>query len=119
MKTMSLVKGSGLVAPWKQVGAHSTGRALAAPVRWLQCGPFLEETEVNMDQRDASVLRVVRGKSGVWEVQAAGFDAPLFCFRSRQKAKDYAEDIALAKPGIVVEVYGEDGRLQSAVCAPG
>ncbi len=74
MKPVSLVKGSGLVAASKQVGAHSTGCALAAPVPWLQCGTFLEETEASMDQRDASVLRVVRGRSGVWEVQAAGFD---------------------------------------------
>jgi uncharacterized protein DUF2188 len=74
---------------------------------------------MNLGQSDVPVLRVVHKTGGVWEVQEAGFETPLSYFRSRQDAKDYAEDIAEAKPGIVVEVYGEDGRLQSTVCAPG
>jgi hypothetical protein len=73
---------------------------------------------MRFDQRGGPVLRVVHGKSGVWEVQEAGFETPLSYFESAQDAKDYAESIAGAKPGIIVEVYSEDGRLQSTVCAP-
>jgi len=72
-----------------------------------------------LDQRGTSVLRVVRGTQGLWEVQKAGFATPLSFFESRQDAKDYAEDLADSKPGIVVEVYGEDGRLQSTVWSSG
>jgi hypothetical protein len=74
---------------------------------------------MSIGQHDTPVLRVVRGNAGIWEVREAGFETPLSYFRSRQDAKDYAEDIAEAKPGIVVEVYGEDGRLQSTVCGLG
>lgn len=79
------------------------------------------EGEVNMstDESGTTVLRVVRGKAGVWEVQEAGFETPLSYFESMQAAKDYAEDIAVVKPEIVVEVYSEDGRLQSKVSALG
>jgi hypothetical protein len=61
----------------------------------------------------------MRGKAGVWEVQEVGFETPLSYFRSAQDAKDYAENIAGTRPGIIVEVYSEDGRLQSTVCASG
>ena len=74
---------------------------------------------MNMDQRGRPILRVMRGKTGIWEVQEAGFERPLSYFRTAQDAKDYAEDIAGNKPGIIVEVYNEDGRLQSTVCAAG
>lgn len=74
---------------------------------------------MSLDQRGGPVIRVVRGEAGVWEVQEAGFETPLSYFESAQDAKDYAEDIAGAKPGIIVEVYNEDGRLQSTVCATG
>ncbi len=74
---------------------------------------------MGMDQSGTPVVRVVRGRAGVWEVQEAGFETPLSYFRSMQDARDYAEDIALAKPEIVVEVYNEDGRLQSKVCVLG
>ena len=68
-----------------------------------------------MDQRSASVFRVICGAQGLWEVKRAGFATPLSSFESRQDARDYAEDLADSKPGVVVEVYGEDGRLQSTV----
>ncbi len=71
-----------------------------------------------MDQR-ASVLRVVCGTQGLWEVKRVGFATPLSYFQSRQDAKDYAEDLADSRLGVVVEVYGEDGRLQSTVWSPG
>jgi len=71
-----------------------------------------------MDQRSASTLRVV-WTQGFWEVQKAGFATPLSYFESRQDAKDYAEDLADSKPGLVIEVYGEDGRLQSTVWSLG
>ena len=74
---------------------------------------------MNMDQRGKPILRVVRGKAGIWEVHEAGFETPLSYFDSAQDAKDYAEGIAGIKPGIIVEVYNEDGRLQSTVCAAG
>ena len=74
---------------------------------------------MNTDHRGKPVLRVLRGKAGVWEVQEAGFEAPLSYFDCAQDAKDYAEGIAGRKPGIIVEVYSEDGRLQSTVCAAG
>jgi hypothetical protein len=74
---------------------------------------------MNLDQRGKPILRVVRGEAGAWEVQEAGFEIPLSYFDSAQAAKDYAENIAGAKPGIIVEVYNEDGRLQSTVCAAG
>ena len=74
---------------------------------------------MSLDQRGKPILRVLRGKAGVWEVQEAGFETPLSYFDSAQDAKDYAEDIAGSKPGIIVEVYSEDGRLQSTVCAAG
>src|SRR5262245_17333432 len=59
-----------------------------------------------------SVLRVVRGKGGFWEVRALRLTAPLFHFRTRQDAKSYAEDIAQAHPGISVEVCGENWRVR-------
>jgi len=68
---------------------------------------------MTIHQWDASVLRVVRGKGGFWEVTAARLEAPLFHFRTKQDAKSYAEDIARAQPGISVEVCGEDPRLRS------
>jgi len=68
-----------------------------------------------MDQRSAPVVRVVCGAEGLWEVKKAGFATPLSSFESREDARDYAEDLADSKPGVVVEVYGEDGRLQSTV----
>ena len=74
---------------------------------------------MSTDQRGKPLLRVLRGKAGVWEVQEAGFETPLSYFNSAQEAKDYAEDIAESKPGIIVEVYNEYGRLQSTVCAAG
>ena len=74
---------------------------------------------MGMDQRGMPVLRVVRGEQGVWEVQEAGFEQALSFFASMQDAKDYAEGIACTKPGIVVEVYSADGRLQSRVSATG
>jgi hypothetical protein len=74
---------------------------------------------MSTDQRGKPLLRVLRGKAGVWEVQEAGFETPLSYFNSAQDAKDYAEDIARNKPGVIVEVYSEDGRLQSTVCAAG
>jgi hypothetical protein len=74
---------------------------------------------MNMEQRGGPILRVLRGKAGVWEVQEAGFETPLSYFDSAQDAKDYAERIADTKPEITVEVYSEDGRLQSTVCAVG
>jgi hypothetical protein len=75
--------------------------------------------EAIMDLGSAPVLRVIRGTEGLWEVQKAGFATPLSCFESRQDAKDYAEDLADSKPGFVVEVYGEDGRLQSTMWSLG
>jgi hypothetical protein len=72
-----------------------------------------------MDQRGTPVLRVVHGEQGMWEVQEAGFEEALSFFASMDDAKDYAEQIACTKPGIVVEVYSEDGRLQSRVSATG
>ena len=72
-----------------------------------------------MDQRSESVLRVICGTQGLWEVKKAGFATPLSSFESRQDARDYAEDLADSRPGLVVEVYGEDGRLQSTVWSPG
>jgi hypothetical protein len=72
-----------------------------------------------MDQSGTPVLRVVRGKQGGWEVREQGFAKPLSSFESMQDAKDYAENLARTKAGIVVEVYSEDGRLQSRVSAPG
>jgi len=74
---------------------------------------------MSLDRRGKPVLRVVRGWMGIWEVQEAGFEKPLSYFRSAQDAKEYAEDIAGSKPGIIVEVYNEAGRLQSTVCAAG
>jgi len=74
---------------------------------------------MNMDQRGKPILRVLVGKAGVWEVKEAGFETPLSYFDSAQDAKDYAEGIAGRKPGIIVEVYSADGRLQSTVCAAG
>jgi hypothetical protein len=68
-----------------------------------------------MDQRSAPVVRVICGAEGLWEVKKAGFATPLSSFESREDARDYAEDLADSKPGVVVEVYGEDGRLQSTV----
>jgi len=70
---------------------------------------------MTMHQWDVvSVLRVVRGKGGFWEVRTARFDAPLFHFRTRRDAKSYAEDIAQAQPGISVEVCAEDEGLRGA-----
>jgi Uncharacterized protein conserved in bacteria (DUF2188) len=74
---------------------------------------------MGMDQSGTPVLRVVRGEQGGWEVREQGFDKPLSQFDSIDDAKDYAEGIARTKAGIVVEVYSEDGRLQSRVSAPG
>jgi len=72
-----------------------------------------------MDQRSASVLRVICSTQGLWEVKKAGFATPLSSFESREDARDYAEDLADSKPGVVVELYGEDGRLQSTVWSLG
>jgi hypothetical protein len=68
-----------------------------------------------LHQWDASVLRVVRGKAGFWEVRAASLQAPLFHFHSIHDAKRYAHDIAQAQPGISVEVHGEDEQLRNVV----
>lgn len=74
---------------------------------------------MNTEHGSKPILRVVRGEAGVWEVREAGFAMPLSYFDSAQDAKDYAESIAGVTPGLVVEVYSEDGRLQSTVCAVG
>jgi len=63
---------------------------------------------MTLQRWNASVLRVVRGEGGFWEVRAARQHAPLFHFRTKQDAKIYAQDIAHAQPGISVEIYGED-----------
>lgn len=76
-------------------------------------------SEMGMDQSGTPVLRVVHGKKGGWEVREVGFEKPLASFDSMDDAKDYAEGIARTKAGIVVEVYSEDGRLQSRVSAMG
>ena len=74
---------------------------------------------MNLDHRGKPVLRVVWGQSGAWEVREVGFESLLFYFYSAQEAKAYAENIAGTSPGLIVEVYNEDGRLQSTVCAAG
>jgi len=74
---------------------------------------------MNLDPRGKSVLRVLCGQSGAWEVREVGFDLPLSYFYSAEEAKAYAEGIAGTSPGLIVEVYNEDGRLQSTVCAAG
>jgi hypothetical protein len=74
---------------------------------------------MNLDHRGRPVLRVLWGQSGAWEVREVGFELPLSYFYSAQEAKAYAEGIAGTSPGLIVEVYNEDGRLQSTVCAAG
>ena len=73
---------------------------------------------MDMGQSSTTVVRVVRGRKGSWEVREKGLEKPLSSFASLEEAKDYAEGIACG-PGMVVEVYSEDGRLQSRVSAPG
>src|SRR5262245_7137595 len=81
----------------------------------LERGPceVLEEPEMNLHQSNPSVLRVVRGEGGFWEVRAARLRAPLFHFRTKQDAKNYAEDIAHAQPGISVEIHADDEPIRS------
>jgi hypothetical protein len=72
-----------------------------------------------MDQSGMPVLRVTRGKLGLWDVHEVGFEQALSSFESMQDAKDYADGIARTKPGLVVEIYSEDGRLQSKLSSVG
>lgn len=73
---------------------------------------------MDMGRSSTTVVRVVRGRQGSWEVREEGLQKPLSSFASLEEAKDYAEGIA-CRAGTVVEVYSEDGRLQSRVSAPG
>ena len=69
---------------------------------------------MTMRQSDASILRVVRGKGGFWEVRAPRLEGPLFNFRKKRDAERYAEDIAEAHPGISVEVCAENEQARGA-----
>ena len=74
---------------------------------------------MRIDQHRERVLRVTRDSLGLWEVREGGFERPLSSFESMQDARDYADGIARAEPETVVEVYSEDGRLQSRLSAYG
>ena len=68
---------------------------------------------MGMDQAGTPVLSVIRNEDGGWEVRELGFEEALSAFDSMTEAKAYADGIARTKPGILVEVYGENGELQS------
>jgi hypothetical protein len=46
--------------------------------------------DMKSERQGRPILRVMRGETGAWEVQEAGFETPLSYFRSAQDAKDYA-----------------------------
>lgn len=72
---------------------------------------------MGMDQKGTPVLCIAPNKEGGWDVREQGFEKALSSFQSMHDAKEYADGIARTKAGMVVELYGADGRLQSRVSA--
>lgn len=46
---------------------------------------------MDMGRSSTTVVRVVRGRQGSWEVREEGLQKPLSSFASLEEAKDYAE----------------------------
>lgn len=61
---------------------------------------------MGFDQKGKVVIQVQAGADHQWEVNEAGFEKPLASFDSKEKALEYAKDIARTKGGTVVEDVG-------------
>jgi hypothetical protein len=61
---------------------------------------------MGFDQKGSIVLKVQLGTSGKWDVNETGFEKPLATFETKEKAIEYANDIAKTKGGTRVELAG-------------
>lgn len=60
--------------------------------------------QMGFDQKGNVVIKVRQGANGQWDVNETGFEKPLATFESKDKAIEYANDIAKTKGGSRVEL---------------
>jgi hypothetical protein len=61
-------------------------------------------TQMGFDQKGSLVIKVQQGVNGQWDVNETGFEKPLATFENKDKAIEYANDIARTKGGSRVEL---------------
>jgi hypothetical protein len=61
-------------------------------------------TQMGFDQKGNIVIKVQQGANGQWDVNETGFEKPLATFETKEKAVEYANDIAKTKGGSRVEL---------------
>ena len=54
---------------------------------------------MGFDQQGKVVIQVQQGQNGLWDVNEVGFDKPLASFDNKEKACEYANDLAKTKGG--------------------
>ncbi|CAN5458458.1 hypothetical protein BH11PSE11_BH11PSE11_03390 [soil metagenome] len=59
---------------------------------------------MGFDQKGKVVIQVQPGANGQWDVNEVGFDKPLASFDDKEKAVEYAQDIAKTKGDTVVQM---------------
>ncbi len=59
---------------------------------------------MGFDQKGSVVIKVQQGENGQWDVNETGFEKPLATFDGKDKALEYANDIAKTKGGSRIEV---------------
>ncbi len=58
---------------------------------------------MGFDQKGSIVIKVQQSANGQWDVNETGFEKPLATFENKEKALEYANDIAKTKGGSRVE----------------
>lgn len=58
---------------------------------------------MGFDQQGKIVIQVKAGSNGQWDVNEVGFEKPLASFDDKDKAFEYANDIARTKGGTIVK----------------
>jgi hypothetical protein len=66
------------------------------------------EIAMGFDQPGKVVIKVQQGNNGQWDVNEVGFEKPLASFDSKEKADEYANDIAKTKGGASVQTSGDN-----------
>ena len=64
---------------------------------------------MGFDQKGTVVIKVQQGENGKWDVNETGFEKPLATFEAKDKALEYAHDIARTKGGSRVELESGTG----------
>jgi hypothetical protein len=62
---------------------------------------------MGFDQKGGVVIKVQQSVNGQWDVNETGFEKPLATFEIREKAVEYANDIAKTKGGSRVDLEVE------------